>query len=87
MIQSTIAVGETHFLLAQGHDVDELKRRIETAVHAGGAFVDFVVVGNRTVSIFMTDREPIVLTEATVVFDDRDTGDPHDPFGGHFDPR
>jgi hypothetical protein len=87
MIQSTIAVGEAHFLLAQGHDLDELKHRIETAVHGGGAFVDFVVVGNRNVSIFMTDREPIVLTQATVVFDERDTGDLEEPYGGLFDPR
>ena len=86
MVQTTIAVGDAHFLLAQGHALDELKEAIHSAIHGGGAFVDFVVVGNRTVSIYMTDHERVVLTEATVVFDERDTGDIAEPYGGHLDP-
>ena len=85
MVQTTIALGDDHFILAQGHDLDDLKVRIETAIESGGAFVDFVVVGNRVVSVYMTDRERIVLTKATVVFDERDTGDVAVPYGSDLD--
>ena len=85
MVQVTIAIGESHYLLAQGLDHGELKRRIEDAIHGGGAFVDFVAVGNRLVSAFLDGRERIVLTVETVRFDHRDTGDTDAPFGGMYD--
>jgi hypothetical protein len=85
MVQMTIVIGESHYLLAQGLDQEELKRRIEDAIHRGGAFVDFVVVGNRVVSAFLDGRERIVLTVETVLFDQRDTGDTEAPFGGMYD--
>ncbi|MFD4959413.1 hypothetical protein [Microbacterium sp. NPDC058389] len=85
MVQTSIALGEAHYLLAQGHDPEELKQRIGAAIHSGGAFVDFVVVGNRTVSAFLDGRERIILTVETVLFDERDTGDVEAPFGGSYD--
>jgi len=85
MVQTTFAIGDAHFVLAQGHDVDELKSRIEARIQAGGGFVEFVVVGNRTVSVYMTDHERIVITKANVVFDERDTGDIEAPYGGYLD--
>ena len=85
MVQTTIMVGDSHYLLAQGHDHEALKRRIEDAIRGGGAFVDFVVVGNRTVSAFLDGRERIVLTLETVLFDQRDTGDTAAPYGGMYD--
>lgn len=85
MIRTTITIGDAHFLLAQGQDLEALRRRIEEAIHRGGGFVDFVVVGNRTVSALMTGSERVIFTVETVPFDERDTGDPDVPFGGFFD--
>lgn len=85
MVQKTLALGDSHFVLAQGQDERDLQHRIEAAVHAGGGFVDFVVVGNRRVSAFMTGAERIVVTVETVLFDERDTGNVEHPFGGLYD--
>jgi hypothetical protein len=62
-----------------------LKRAITAAVRAGGDFVDFVVVGNRLVSVFVTGRDRVVLGRETVPLDDRDTGDTDFPFGTFYD--
>ena len=85
MVQTTLAVGDAQYLLAQADDQVELKGRIEDAIRGGGAFVDFVVVGNRVVSVFFDGRERIVLTVQTVLLDQRDTGDTDAPFGGLYD--
>jgi|SRR6478735_1224148 len=85
MVQTAISLGDAHYLLSQGHDSQELKQQIEDAIHSGGAFVDFIVVGNRRVSAFLDGRERIVLTVETVLFDERDTGDVDTPFGGTYD--
>jgi hypothetical protein len=85
MTRSTIHIGGTEFLLAQGQDLAELRRHIEEALHGGGAFVEFVVMGNRTVSVLITGSDLVFLTEQSVPFDARDTGDVEMPFGGIYD--
>ncbi|WP_309065340.1 hypothetical protein [Microbacterium sp.] len=40
--RTLIAVNGARYSLARGEDVDDLKRRIEDAVHTGGKFVDFM---------------------------------------------
>lgn len=85
MVRTTVAIGEDRYLLAQGHELGELKARMTTAVRSGGEFVDFVVVGNRTVSVLMTSWIRVVFTIETVQFDARDTGDVEAPFGTFYD--
>ncbi len=85
MVRSHLSIGLEHYHLAQGQDVDGLKSSIEAAVRGGGAFVDFVVVGNRSVSVLFTPAVPVIFTVETVPFDSRDTGNTADPFGGFFD--
>ena len=85
MVRTTIAVGDSHYLLAQGQDYKDLERRIEKALDDGGRFVEFVVVGNRTVSTLITGSQSVALLVETVPFDDRDTGDVDYPFGGFHD--
>lgn len=85
MMRTTVAIGEDRYLLAQGHDLDDLKTRMSAAVRDGGAFVDFVAVGNRTVSVLMTSWIRVVFTVETVQFDSRDTGDVEAPFGTFYD--
>ncbi|MFG6401591.1 MULTISPECIES: hypothetical protein [unclassified Microbacterium] len=85
MVRTSIALGDTSFLLAQDQDYEDLKRRIEEALHEGGAFVEFVVVGNRTVSALITGRDRVLLTIETVAYDERDDGDIDEPFGSFFD--
>ena len=49
---------EHEFPLAQGEDVDDLKQRILAAAASGGAFVDAMVVGNRSVSMQESPGHP-----------------------------
>ena len=85
MVRSTLTLGDDPFRLAQDQDLEDLQHRIATAIKDGGGFVTFVVVGNRTVSLFMTGRERIALTVETVPYDSRDTGDTEAPWGGFLD--
>ncbi len=85
MVRTQIAIDEASFFLAQGQDALELRSRIEDAVHAGGRFVSFVVVGNREVSVLFTPHSRVALSVETVPYDARDTGDADEPYGGFFD--
>ncbi|MCC4247504.1 hypothetical protein [Microbacterium testaceum] len=85
MVRTQMAVSDAVFLLAQGQDLDDLKRRIENAVDLGGRFVSFVVVGNREVSVLFSPRTSVTFSVETVLYDDRDDGDADMPYGGFFD--
>lgn len=85
MVRTQVAVNDVGFLLAQGQDVDQLKEAIEAAVRTGPRFVDFIVVGNRSVSILVSAATQVVISVDTVKFDQRDNGDDSAPFGGSFD--
>jgi hypothetical protein len=85
MVRTEISIDGSSSLLAQDQDVADLRRRIEEASATTGRFVDFVVVGNRSVSTLITTTSRVTITVATVQFDPRDTGDTDFPFGGHFD--
>lgn len=84
MVQTQVAVNGARFFLAQGQDIDELKRRIEEATASTGTFVDFVVVGNRSVSVLVSARTAVVFAVETVTYDPRDDAD-DEPFGDMFD--
>lgn len=85
MIRSTISIDEATFPLAQGDIVDELSLRIEDALHAGGGFVRFTVVGNREVRVLITAHSRVSIASEPVHFDERDDGDLERPFGAHYD--
>lgn len=85
MVRTQVTVNDVGFYLAQGQDITDLKRRIEAALQSGGRFVDFTVVGNRTVSVVIAPTTHVVVSVETVQFDARDTGDDTAPFGGAFD--
>lgn len=85
MVRTQIAVNEVGFLLAQGQDVDVLKEEIESAVRSGARFVEFVVVGNRAVSVLVSAATQVVISVETVQFDHRDDGDDNSPYGGAYD--
>lgn len=85
MVRTSLAVGESVYLLAQGQDYKALERQIENALHDGGRFVEFVVVGNRTVSTLITGSQSVTFLVETVPFDARDTGEVDYPFGGFHD--
>lgn len=85
MVRARIALNEAEFFLAQGQDVEDLRRRIEDAMHSGGRFVDFVVVGNRAISVLIASATQVVISVETVDFDARDTGDDAMPYAGEFD--
>ena len=85
MVRTEIAINGRSSFLAQGQDVSELKRRIEAAVRTEGAFVDFIVVGNREVSVMVSPHTQMMFSVETVQFDPRDTGDDEMPYGGMYD--
>lgn len=85
MVRTLLAVNDADFLLAQGQDIETLKRRIESAAATGPKFVDFLVVGNRSVSVLITATTRAIFSIETVQFDARDTGDELSPYGGFFD--
>jgi hypothetical protein len=85
MVRTEVTIDNAPFLLAQDQNIDDLKHRIEVAGRPGGRFVDFVVVGNREVSVLITATSHVVVSVQSVPFDPRDTGDEEQPFGGMFD--
>lgn len=85
MVRTRVAVDDVGFDLAQGQSIDELKRQIEDAIGARGRFVDFVVVGNRIMSVLITSASRVAFSIETVQYDPRDDGDDAAPFGGVFD--
>jgi hypothetical protein len=85
VVQTEIKINDTPSLLAQDQDVADLKRRIEAAMATTGRFVEFVVVGNRRVSVLISPFTQVVVSVATVHFDPRDTGDESAPYGGWLD--
>ncbi len=85
MTRTGVEIDGSSMLLAQGQDLDELKRRFEAAAATTGTFVDFVVVGNRRVSVMISSNSRIVMSTAAVQFDPRDDGDDSAPFGGFYD--
>lgn len=80
-----VSINGTSHLLAQGQQIATLKASIEDAVHAGGRFIDFTVVGNRTVSVLVTMASHVVFAVEAVQYDARDDGDEEHPYGGMFD--
>jgi hypothetical protein len=85
MVRTEITVNGGSSLLAQGQDVDDLKRRIEAAMSTPGKFVDFTVVGNRSTSVLISPQAQVTFTVETVQFDPRDTGNFEEPYGGLYD--
>jgi hypothetical protein len=76
----TATVGTKSYVLAQGHSIDSLREEMIGAIRAGGAFVDFVVLGNRRISVLVSPGLPVVFEEADVEVDERDTGNVSRPF-------
>lgn len=85
MVRTQMVVNDAVFALAQGQDVEDLKKRIEDAVDRGGRFESFVVVGNREMSMLFSSRTAVTFSVETVSDDERDSGDADSPFGGFFD--
>ncbi|WP_238702618.1 hypothetical protein [Microbacterium caowuchunii] len=85
MVRTEVLVNGESFPLAQGQDLDQLRRQFEEAARDGARFVDFVVVGNRSTSVLVSPRTEVVISTSAVQFDPRDTGDDENPYGGFFD--
>ncbi|MFD5214631.1 hypothetical protein [Microbacterium sp. NPDC058345] len=62
--RTLITIGGEGYVLADGEDVNGLKRRIETAVSAGGRFVDFAAEG-RQMSVLVTTSSEIAMTKVS----------------------
>ncbi|MDF2442162.1 MAG: hypothetical protein JWR01_365 [Subtercola sp.] len=80
MLRNTVAVHGREFLLAQNTDVSALKAATAAVMASGGGFLDFVVVGNREVSVYLTPGIGVIFESHAVDYDLRDDGDLAAPF-------
>ena len=83
MRRDTVRIGDDRFVLAQGHDIDDVKAATVAAMRANGDLVDLVVLGNREVSVLVSPGVAVVFTSEIVDAeqqDVRDTGDVAFPF-------
>jgi hypothetical protein len=85
VVHTHVIIHDSSFYLAHDQSLDELKQRIEAAAATTGRFVDFLVVGNRSVSVLISPGTPVVFSMETMHLDERDTGIESEPFGGDFD--
>lgn len=85
MVRTHVAVNDVGFVLAPGQDVDALKEEIESAARSGPRFVEFVVAGDRSVSVLMSAVTQIVISVETLSIDHRADLDEIDPFGSAYD--
>jgi hypothetical protein len=86
MVRTEIVVNGSRFDLAQDQDIENVKSRVEAAAASPSArFVEFTVVGNRSVSVLISSAASVVLSVETVQYDPRDSGDLTEPYGGLFD--
>lgn len=80
MIRTTVTIEGKTYGLSQGTDVAALKDSATRATQAGGGLVDFVIVGNRPVSVLISTGVPVIFEEFRVADDSRDTGDVREPW-------
>ena len=80
MIRTTVTIEGKSYGLSQGEDVAALKEASTRAAQDGGGLIDFVVVGNRSVSALVSPGVPVIFEEIEVPDDERDTGDVHEPW-------
>lgn len=85
MVRTHVAVNDVGFVLAPGQDVDALKEEIESAARSGPRFVEFVVIGGRTVSVLMSAATQIVISAETIPVDQLADSDDVEPFGSAYD--
>lgn len=85
MQRHSLTIDGRRYWLAQASDTDALKVATTKAVREGGGIVDFVVVGNRTISAVVSGGVPVVFESEEVGADDRDTGDVNCPFDDYGD--
>lgn len=85
MVRTHVAVNDIGFVLAPGQDVDALKGEIESAARSGPRFVEFLVLGDRSVSVLMSAATQIVISVDTVPVDPRGDHDDIAPFGSAYD--
>lgn len=80
MLRTRIRIRDTTFYLAQGHDPEQLETAIVDAVRANGGFVQFVEVGNKSVSVLISPGVTVILEHEEVDRDSRDDGDLEAPY-------
>ena len=68
-VRTEVTINDTPFLMAEGQDLNDLKRRIEDASQPGGRFVDFVIAGDRSISVLITAASRVVVTVDIVPLD------------------
>jgi hypothetical protein len=80
MLRTSVTVDGQHYALAQGQDIDAIKSAAVDAARAGAGLIDFVVVGNRAVSVLVTPAVRVLFEKREVAADSRDTGDTLSPY-------
>jgi hypothetical protein len=85
MLRTTVLVDGQVYPLAQGQDLEAIKAATVEAAREGAGLVDFIVVGNRAVSVLVTPGVRVLFERHEVDVDVRDTGDTESPFSPSMD--
>jgi hypothetical protein len=85
VLRTSVVIDGQKYPLAQGQDLETIKQATVAAARDGAGLVEFVVVGNRAVSVLVTPTIRVMFEEHEVDRDDRDTGDVHAPFSSPVD--
>jgi hypothetical protein len=80
MQRHSLTISGYRYWLAQNGDTDALKQAAIEAVRDGGGVIDFVAVGNKTISALVSSGVPVIFEIEEVDVDERDTGDVNHPF-------
>jgi hypothetical protein len=80
VLRTSVVIDGQKYPLAQGQDLEAIKSATVAAAREGAGLVDFVVVGNRAVSVLVTPTIRVMFEEHEVDGDARDNGDLRAPF-------
>jgi hypothetical protein len=69
MLRTTASVGTDLYVLATDADVEAVKRNIESAIRAGGGFVDLDLLAERTVSVLVSAGMHLIVETTEVDID------------------
>jgi hypothetical protein len=77
-VQNTVVIAGQRFVLAQGEDLDTVKRDAVQAVRQGGDVVDLILHGNTLISALISPGVPVTFSSQFIEVadhDSRETGD------------
>jgi hypothetical protein len=80
MKRTTLRIDGTAYALAQGQNIDAIKRAVVQGVRDGGDLITLTVVGNKELDILVTAGVPVTFESEEIAYDNQDNGDLAAPY-------